>query len=137
MARAKSKIFRSVLVTAGPTREMLDPVRFITNLSTGEMGYAIAREAKKRGFAVTLISGPTALVPPRGVRMVPIVTVEELGRALERHFFRHDVLVMAAAVGDFIPTRYALKKISRQKRWILSSNCFFGKTQATSKINIC
>ena len=99
---------------------MLDPVRFITNLSTGEMGYALAREAKKRGWKVTLISGPTALLPPKGIRVIPIVTVAELARALQKHFFRHDVLVMSAAVGDFIPVRRASKKIPRRKRWTVN-----------------
>ena len=65
---------------------MLDPVRFITNLSTGEMGYAIAREAQRRGFEVTLISGPTALVPPKGVRLISILTVEDLKRVLGKYF---------------------------------------------------
>lgn len=96
---------------------MLDPVRFITNLSTGEMGYTIARAARRKGFQVTLISGPTALEPPPGVRFVSVVTVEDLRRALGRHFFRHDILVMAAAVGDFLPLRRALKKVPRQRRW--------------------
>lgn len=99
---------------------MLDPVRFITNLSTGEMGYVVAREAKKRGFTVTLISGPTALTPPRGIHFIPIVTVKDLERALEKHFFRNDLLIMAAAVGDFIPTRRSLKKIPRQRKWQVS-----------------
>lgn len=120
MIAAKRKRPQKILITAGPTREMLDPVRFITNLSTGEMGYAIAREAKRRGLAVTLISGPTGLMPPRGVRMVPIVTVEELGRALQKHFSGHDALIMSAAVGDFIPLRCASKKIPRMKRWNVS-----------------
>lgn len=106
-----------VLITAGPTREMLDPVRFITNLSTGEMGYAIARAAWQRGFKTTLISGPTALIPPKGVRLIPIVTVRELARALEKEFLRHDVLIMTAAVGDFTPLRTASKKVPRQKVW--------------------
>ncbi len=120
MPHAKSKTIRRVLITAGPTREMLDPVRFITNLSTGEMGYALAYEAKRRGLAVTLISGPTFLIPPRGVRFIPITTVKDLERALEKHFFRHDLLIMSAAVGDFIPTKRSLKKISRQKKWQVS-----------------
>lgn len=110
-------LLRRILITAGPTREMLDPVRFIANLSTGEMGYAIAREARRRGYEVTLISGPTALTPPRGVRLVPIVTVQDLDRALRKHFSRNDVLVMAAAVGDFIPVGRSLKKVPRKKRW--------------------
>jgi len=96
---------------------MLDPVRFITNLSTGEMGYAVAREARRRGLEVTLVSGPTWLKAPRGIRVVPIVTVEDLRRALRRHFSRNDVLVMAAAVGDFLPVRTAPKKIRRQRHW--------------------
>lgn len=107
-------------MTAGPTREMLDPVRFITNLSTGEMGYAIAKQAKKLGLQVTLISGPTRLMPPQGVRFIPIMTVGDLKRELEKHFFRHDVLVMAAAVGDFIPLQQAERKIPRAKRWTVS-----------------
>lgn len=106
-----------ILITAGPTREMLDPVRFITNLSTGEMGYAIAREAKRRRFKVTLISGPTALAVPKGVRFVSMMTVEDLRRALRKHFPRHDILVMSAAVGDFLPTRRASQKVRRQRRW--------------------
>lgn len=109
--------FHRVLVTAGPTREMLDPVRFITNLSTGEMGYAIAREFRKKGFDVTLISGPTALTPPKGVRFIPIITVEELRRAIGKQFFKSDALIMAAAVGDFIPVSRAFKKVPRKKTW--------------------
>lgn len=108
---------RRVLITAGPTREMLDPVRFITNLSTGEMGYAIAREAKLRGFKVTLISGPTALSAPRGIKFVSIVSVDDLDRALGKHFPSCDLLVMAAAVGDFIPVRRSSQKIRREKKW--------------------
>ena len=106
-----------VLVTVGPTREMLDPVRFIANLSTGEMGYAIAGEFKRKGFNVTLISGPTALKPPKGVRFIPIITVDELRRAIAKQFFRNDFLIMAAAVGDFIPVSLAFKKIPRQRTW--------------------
>lgn len=117
MPNARNRSIRRILVTAGPTREMLDPVRFITNLSTGEMGYAIAREAKKKGFQVTLISGPTALKPPRGIRLIPIITVNDLDKALRKHFSNCDVLVMAAAVGDFIPVRQFLKKIPRQTLW--------------------
>ena len=104
-------------MTAGPTREMLDPVRFITNLSTGEMGYAIAAEAKRRGYQVTLISGPAALTPARGIRYVSIVTVKELDEALQKYFFKNDLLFMAAAVGDFIPVRRSAHKIHRQKGW--------------------
>lgn len=117
MPPQRNKSVPRILITAGPTREMLDPVRFITNLSTGEMGYAVAREAERRGLQVTLISGPTALVPPKGVRPVSIVTVEDLKRALGKHFLRHDILVMAAAVGDFLPLHRASKKVPRQRHW--------------------
>ena len=96
---------------------MLDPVRFIANLSTGEMGYAVAREARRRGYPVTLISGPTALIPPQGVQLVPVVTVHDLDLALQKHFPKTDVLVMAAAVGDFIPVARSPKKIPRKKKW--------------------
>lgn len=94
---------------------MLDPVRFVTNLSTGEMGYSIAREARRKGLQVTLISGPTGLTPPRGVRWIPIVTVKDLQAALQKHFFRHDVLFMSAAVGDFLPVTRFSKKVPRKK----------------------
>ena len=113
----RPKPIRRILVTAGPTREMLDPIRFITNLSTGEMGYTIARAAQRKGFKVTLISGPTALVPPKKVRFLPILTVKELADILNKEFFRHDVLIMTAAVGDFTPSRASLKKVPRRKRW--------------------
>lgn len=96
---------------------MLDPVRFIANLSTGEMGYALAQEFKRKGFDVILISGPTALTPPKGVRFIPIVTVEELRRAIGKQFFKSDALIMAAAVGDFIPVSRAFKKVPRKKTW--------------------
>lgn len=111
------KSIRRILITAGPTREMLDPVRFIANLSTGEMGYAIAREFKRNGFDVTLISGPTSLEPPKGVRFIPIITVEELKRAMEKQFLKNDALIMTAAVGDFIPVSQSFKKVPRKKTW--------------------
>ncbi len=117
MALKRNNPVRRVLITAGPTREMLDPVRFITNLSTGEMGYAIAREAKRKRFKVTLISGPTALSAPRGIKFVPVVSVDDLDRALGKHFPSCDLLVMAAAVGDFIPVRRSSQKIRREKKW--------------------
>ncbi len=117
MALKRNNPVRHILITAGPTREMLDPVRFITNLSTGEMGYAIAREAKRKGLKVTLISGPTALNVPKGIRFVPIVSVSDLDGALGKHFPACDLLVMAAAVGDFIPLRRSSQKIHRGKKW--------------------
>ena len=92
-----------VLVTAGPTREALDPVRFLSNRSSGKMGYAIAAEALKRGARVTLISGPTTLEPPQGAAFVPVTTAAEMEAAVSAHFADCQVLVMAAAVADYRP----------------------------------
>lgn len=104
---------KRLLVTAGPTREMLDPVRFLSNVSTGTMGYAIAREAKRMGYRVTLVSGPVALKPPRGVRFVPVVTAEEMKRAIFRAWPSTDILIMTAAVCDYTPVRFSPRKIKR------------------------
>ena len=90
-----------VLVTAGPTREPLDPVRYLTNRSSGKMGYAVAREAERRGAQVTLVSGPTALDPVRGAAFVPVVTAAQMEAVVREHFPHCDILVMAAAVADY------------------------------------
>ena len=90
-----------VIVTAGPTREHIDAVRFITNASSGKMGYAVAAEAAAAGHQVTLISGPVAIAPPAGVQLVLIASVTELAQALQERFDACDALIMAAAVGDF------------------------------------
>jgi len=90
-----------VIVTAGPTRERIDAVRFITNASSGKMGYACAAAAAVAGHEVTLISGPVAIAPPDGVELVPIISVADLAKALEERFDVCDALIMAAAVGDF------------------------------------
>ena len=92
-----------VLVTAGPTQEALDPVRFLSNRSTGYLGYAIARQAARRGHHVTLITGPTALQPPAVHRVVAVVTARQMLAALRREFPRCDWLFMTAAVADFRP----------------------------------
>lgn len=102
-------------MTAGPTREMLDPVRFLSNVSTGEMGYAFARAARRAGYQVTLVSGPTALKPPRGVRFVPVVSAADMQRACGRLFPKHDALVMSAAVCDFTAAKMSRQKISRTR----------------------
>ena len=106
----------NVLVTAGPTREMLDPVRFLSNVSTGRMGYTIAGTARSLGHRVTLISGPTALIPPKGVRFVPVVTAGQMKRALMKAWPRTDVLIMTAAVCDYTPIRVSPQKIKRVKQ---------------------
>ncbi len=94
---------RKVVVTAGPTRESIDLVRVISNRSSGKMGYAIALEAFLRGSDVTLISGPTTLAPPRGVRFIHVENTAEMGDAVARELEGADVLVMAAAPADFAP----------------------------------
>ncbi len=102
-----------VLVTAGPTWEALDPVRHLANRSSGKMGYAVARNARRRGAHVTLISGPTALVPPRGVETLAVVNAREMEQAVVREATSSDVVVMAAAVGDFRPSDSLRHKIKR------------------------
>ena len=90
-----------ILVTAGPTREFIDDVRFISNPSSGKTGYAIAEEARRRGHTVTLVNGPVALPPPAGVRVVPVVSARDMHRAVLRAFASVDAVIMTAAVGDF------------------------------------
>ncbi|HEY3128031.1 MAG TPA: bifunctional phosphopantothenoylcysteine decarboxylase/phosphopantothenate--cysteine ligase CoaBC [Acidobacteriota bacterium] len=111
--RSVSLAGNRILVTAGPTCEDIDPVRFITNRSSGKMGYAVARQAASRGAAVVLISGPTHLEPPSGVQMVKVRTAREMQQQVSSHFSGADVLIMAAAVGDYSVSRSA-QKIKRQ-----------------------
>ena len=105
---------KKVLVTAGPTQEPLDPVRYLTNRSSGKMGYALARMAMLRGAEVTLISGETALEPPPFVETVPVRTAEEMFRAVEARYEEADLIVMAAAVADFTPEEVAENKIKKK-----------------------
>jgi phosphopantothenoylcysteine decarboxylase/phosphopantothenate--cysteine ligase len=100
-----------VLVTAGPTREALDPVRYLTNRSSGRMGYAIAMQAARRGARVTLITGPTHLPPPTGVRVIPVETAREMRDAVLHAAQTATVVVKAAAVADYRPVRPAREKI--------------------------
>lgn len=106
-------MIRSCLVTAGPTRERIDPVRFISNYSTGTFGYALAREARRRGCRTTLISGPTALARPRGVRLVSVESALQMRDAVRREWKRHSCLIMAAAVADWRPLAPSARKIKR------------------------
>ncbi len=103
------------LVTAGPTREPLDPVRYLSNRSSGRMGYAIARAAVRRGHDVILVSGPVTLNPPQEVRMEGVNTAREMLDAVERRVAWCDVLVMAAAVADWRPARPARRKIKKHR----------------------
>lgn len=107
------RVLKHILITAGPTREYLDPVRYLSNNSTGEMGYQLAREAKRRGMKVTLISGPVTLPVPEGVQFVAVVSAADLLTACRRHFSRCDALVMNAAVCDFRPPRRGKHKLKR------------------------
>ena len=104
---------KRILVTAGPTQESLDPVRYLTNHSTGKMGYAIARAARNRGAAVTLLSGPVELAPPVGVEVVNITTTRDLYEAALRRAPEADVVIQAAAPADFRPAQYAQSKIKK------------------------
>ena len=106
---------RRILITAGPTREMLDPIRFISNLSTGTMGYTLAEAARRKRYTVTLISGPTALPPPPGVRFIPVITAKEMKQACLKQFPSKDVLVMTAAVCDFMAAKKHRQKIRRKQ----------------------
>jgi phosphopantothenoylcysteine decarboxylase/phosphopantothenate--cysteine ligase len=104
-----------VLVTAGPTREPVDPVRYISNRSSGKMGYAVAREALMRGATVTLISGPSGLEPPPGAKVVNVITAQEMQAAVKEHFPICKVLVMAAAVADYRAARVLPSKHKKEE----------------------
>jgi phosphopantothenoylcysteine decarboxylase/phosphopantothenate--cysteine ligase len=111
---------RRVLVTAGPTYEPIDPVRFLGNRSSGKMGFALAAAAAQRGAEVTLVSGPVALKNPRNVRRIDVETARDMAAALEREFPETDLLIMAAAVADFSPRQSAAKKIKRESAEMLT-----------------
>ncbi len=104
---------KKVLVTAGPTREAIDPVRFVTNHSTGKMGYALAANAARRGAQVTLITGPVQLRDPLAVETVPVITAREMYDAVDARFDGQDIVVMAAAVADYRPAQEAAEKIKK------------------------
>ncbi|MCK6457443.1 MAG: phosphopantothenoylcysteine decarboxylase [Phycisphaerae bacterium] len=104
-----------ILITAGPTREYLDRVRFISNPSSGRMGLALAAAAKQRGHTVTLVCGPMALRPPRGVRIVRVETTREMLAAAQREFARCDAAIFAAAVCDYRPVRRSPHKLPKQR----------------------
>jgi len=103
-----------ILITAGPTREPIDPVRFLSNRSSGKMGYALARAALQRGHEVVLVSGPSALRPPKGARLVRVETAAEMLAAVRRHLPRCRVLIMAAAVADWRPARVSPHKLKKR-----------------------
>ena len=103
------------LISAGPTREPLDPVRFLSNRSSGKMGYAIAAAALDAGHEVLLVSGPVALTSPPGAKLVSVTTSEEMFAALQASFAQCDVLVMCAAVCDYRPAQYTEQKMKKRR----------------------
>ena len=103
------------LITAGPNREPLDPVRYISNRSSGKMGYALARSAVRRGAEVALVSGPTGLDSPPGARLISVITAAEMRAAVLKEYIQCTAVIMAAAVSDYHPATVAEKKIKRGK----------------------
>lgn len=103
------------LITAGPTREPLDPVRYLSNRSSGKMGYAIAAAALEKKHEVILVSGPVALAPPLGAEVVRVTTGDEMLAAVSAQFLLCDVFVMCAAVCDYRPVHYAPEKMKKQR----------------------
>ena len=114
VACTKDLAGKKILVTAGPTQEALDPVRYLTNHSSGKMGYAIAKMAMLRGAEVTLISGPTAIEPPHFVRFVPITTARDMFEAVTSVSDQQDIIIKAAAVADYRPTTVADHKLKKK-----------------------
>lgn len=114
MVAAKDLAGRRVLITAGPTREALDPVRFLSNRSSGRMGYALAETARRRGAEVTLVSGPVSLPPPAGVKLIRVETAEEMRQASLDLAGSSDAVVLAAAVADYRPAEVATRKLKRR-----------------------
>ena len=102
-----------VLITAGPTREPIDPARYLTNRSSGKMGYALAAAAAKRGHSVLLISGPSSLELPNGVDYLPIETAADMYQAVESQINRMDIAIFAAAVADYTPASVSEQKIKK------------------------
>lgn len=104
-----------ILITAGPTREAIDPVRYISNHSSGKMGYALAEAARDLGHEVILVSGPTALARPGGVQFVPVITAREMRQAVFQHFKKANIIIKVAAVADYRPMAVARQKIKKTK----------------------
>jgi len=114
IACEKDMVGKNVLVTAGPTMEKIDPVRFISNHSTGKMGYAIAKNCMLRGANVTLVTGKTAIEPPKFVKVVNITSAEEMFRAVTEEFEEQDIVIKAAAVADYKPKNPAEEKVKKK-----------------------
>ena len=115
----KDLVDENIMVTAGPTREYLDPVRFLSNRSSGKMGYALARAAFRRGAQVKLISGPSSLPQPKGVTFIPVDTAGDMHSAVNRELASSTILIMSAAVSDFMPAEKSGEKIEKSDELFL------------------
>ena len=114
IAREKDMAGKKVLITAGPTQEKIDPVRYITNHSTGKMGYALAENAMQRGAEVTLVTGPVAIEPPMFVNVVPVTSAEDMAREVIARAPEQDIIIKAAAVADYRPVNPSDEKIKKK-----------------------
>ena len=110
---------KKILITAGPTIEPLDPVRYITNHSSGTMGYKIAEKAVKEGYSVSIISGPVNLSPPKEAEIIPVTTASDMKKEVVKRIKEYDCIVMTAAVCDFRPVKTEKKKIKKQEKYSL------------------
>ena len=115
IAREKDLKGKKVLVTAGPTQEAIDPVRYITNHSTGKMGYAIAKAAMLRGAQVTLVTGSVNIKAPNFVKVVPIVSAQDMFEAVKTHYEEQDIIIKSAAVADYTPETVAAEKVKKKE----------------------
>ena len=115
IACEKDMVGKKVLVNAGPTREAIDPVRYISNHSTGKMGYAIAENALLRGAEVTLVSGPTSIAPPKFVNVINVVSAQDMFDAVTANAADKDIVILSAAVADYRPTEVADNKIKKKE----------------------
>ncbi|MBM7586780.1 phosphopantothenoylcysteine decarboxylase/phosphopantothenate--cysteine ligase [Bacillus pakistanensis] len=106
---------KKILITAGPTREMIDPVRFFSNRSSGKMGYALAEMASKLGADVTLVTGPVDIIPPQGVDLVEVTSAEEMFEQVINRFEKYDVIIKSAAVADYRPSQTFTKKMKKHE----------------------
>ena len=113
MAKEKDLKGKKILITAGPTQEAIDPVRYITNHSSGKMGYAIAKMARLRGAEVTLVSGPVSIKPFEGVEVVPVVSAKDMFDAVTSRSSGADVIIMCSAVADYTPAHYSDQKVKK------------------------
>ena len=114
IAKEKDLEGKKVLVTAGPTQEAIDPVRYITNHSSGKMGYALAKVAMLRGAEVTLVSGPCSITPPPFVKVVPVVTAKDMFDAVTSVSAQQDIIIKAAAVADYRPAKVFDEKVKKK-----------------------